>query len=544
MIEWFEGEDLGENSLNESTSCQIGNLISTAMSYPYRQKPCDPNERFVSSSEDADSKTTEVKTEESRDHDILAYREPTYTDHKSPIKGRSPLICNTCGKHFTYKSTLVRHYRTHTGQKSYVCNECGKRFVSNFNLVVHQRKHTGERPYQCSECGKHFSHKSAFNQHRKLHTREKNHVCSECGKCFSHLSMLIKHQKAQAREKAFVCLDCGKQFTTKPELLAHRKENLIPTGFCYEDIEADLGNGTDGVRELIILVWVWPFGARFPLNNCKSVHDISGCRLTANRRLYNVADAVIIHHYDIMYNKNSLPRKPRPHYQRWVWYNCEPPQNIRNLHFLDNLFNMTMTFRQDSDICIPYGRLEALKKHQNITIPVKSKLVSWVVSTWYPGAKRTDYYEELKKHIPIDVYGEKHKKLKPEDFRATISQYKFYLAFENSVYKDYITEKLWVNAFSSWTVPVVLGTSRENYERFLPRDSFIHVDDFPSAKELATFLLELDRDNERYQQYFNWRSKYRVLGREGLDAHYCKACKILQQSPAYQVIPSVAKWFL
>ncbi|CAH2283140.1 galactoside 3(4)-L-fucosyltransferase-like [Pelobates cultripes] len=266
--------------------------------------------------------------------------------------------------------------------------------------------------------------------------------------------------------------------------------------------------------------------------------------MTADRNLYDVADAVVMHHVDIMYDKKSLPQKPRPYFQRWVWFNLEPPLIITNLYFLDNLFNLTMTFRQDSDIYIPYGRSETLKKPQNFTIPAKSKLISWVVSKLYTGSPREIYYEELKKHIQIDMYGQRHTKLNKEDFHKTISQYKFYLSFENSIYKDYITEKFWSNAFNSWAVPVVLGPSRMNYERFMPGDAFIHVDDFSSPKKLAAYLLELDKDEEQYKKYFNWRKYYRIKIEDGWAIWYCKACWALKQNREYQTIPSVAKWFL
>ncbi|XP_075180971.1 4-galactosyl-N-acetylglucosaminide 3-alpha-L-fucosyltransferase 9-like [Anomaloglossus baeobatrachus] len=297
-------------------------------------------------------------------------------------------------------------------------------------------------------------------------------------------------------------------------------------------------------KELLILVWVFPFAQTFPLDTCQSVYGISGCKLTANRSLYNVSDAVVIHHVDIMYDRASLPQEPRPHHQRWVWFNMEPPVVIKNLHFLDNLFNMTMTFRQDSDVYRPYGRAEALKNPYSFSIPAKTKLVAWVVSQWYPGAARTIYYRKLKKYLSIDVYGKKHMKLSWDDFYKTISTYKFYLAFENTIFKDYITEKFWSNAFDSWAVPVVLGPPRANYERFIPGDAFIHVDDFSSPKELASYLFELDRDEEKYKKYFNWRSHYNVRRETGWDNHYCKACRGLQQAPDYQVIPSIERWFL
>ncbi|XP_069798754.1 3-galactosyl-N-acetylglucosaminide 4-alpha-L-fucosyltransferase FUT3-like [Dendropsophus ebraccatus] len=301
------------------------------------------------------------------------------------------------------------------------------------------------------------------------------------------------------------------------------------------------------VDDIVVLIWLWPWGYVEPLDKCPE-YGIFGCKLTLNRSLYNVADVVLIHHADIMNDKLSLPQQPKPSFQRWIWYNMEPPRIIKNLKMLDNLFNMTMTFRRDSDVYYPYGRMEPLKqRNPNFTIPKKSKLVSWVVSQWYPGAPRNAYYEELKKHISIDVYGKTHKKLSWDDFYATISQYKFYLAFENSIFRDYITEKLWFNAFGSWAVPVVLGTSRENYERFIPGDAFIHVNDFPSPKELAAYLLELDKDDEKYRKYFNWRFKYRVIDSNkghGPSYTFCKICDIIRENPMYQVIHSVEKWFL
>ncbi|XP_075693102.1 4-galactosyl-N-acetylglucosaminide 3-alpha-L-fucosyltransferase 9-like [Rhinoderma darwinii] len=296
-------------------------------------------------------------------------------------------------------------------------------------------------------------------------------------------------------------------------------------------------------NQLLILVWTWPFGEIFPLDTCQSFYDISGCTLTVDRNMLGQADAVIIHHYDIQNNKD-LPRGSRPRYQRWVWFNIEPPIITENLNMLDNIINLTMTYREDSDIFHPYGFLKPLKEPQIYKIPPKSKLVSWMVSKWYPGNKRTSYYKELKKHIQIDVYGKGHQELSSDNFYSTISQYKFYLAFENSVHRDYITEKLWVNSFDVGVVPVVLGTSRENYERFIPPDSFIHVNDFPSPEKLALFLLELNTDNARYEQYFKWRSNYVPEMNTGWDSFYCKACRELQEYKGYKVIPSVEKWFL
>lgn len=56
--------------------------------------------------------------------------------------------------------------------------------------------------------------------------------------------------------------------------------------------------------------------------------------------------------------------------------------------------------------------------------------------------------------------------------------YKFYLAFENSICHDYITEKFY-NALQYRTVPIVYGGA--NYQALAPKGSFINVKDFSSG---------------------------------------------------------------
>ncbi|XP_069482923.1 3-galactosyl-N-acetylglucosaminide 4-alpha-L-fucosyltransferase FUT3-like [Ambystoma mexicanum] len=256
-------------------------------------------------------------------------------------------------------------------------------------------------------------------------------------------------------------------------------------------------------RKLMILLWSWPHGHKFPLGVCLAKYGIDGCHLTENRSWYENADAVVIHHGDVSSNISLLPPQRRPPNQLWVWFNMEPPIHLSNLHIMDNLINLTLSYRHDSDIFSPYGWFENLNEAENFTIPKKTKLVSWVISNWKPQDKRVQFYEELKKHIPIEIFGRGHLAVPDGKILPTISQYKFYLAFENCQHRDYITEKLWRYSLFSMTVPVVLGPPRENYELFLPADSFIHIDDFPSAKELATYLLQLDADEEQYRRFFN-----------------------------------------
>ncbi|NWI18364.1 FUT5 fucosyltransferase, partial [Crypturellus soui] len=295
--------------------------------------------------------------------------------------------------------------------------------------------------------------------------------------------------------------------------------------------------------EMTVLLWSWPFGQRFNFRNCAELYSIRDCHFTVSRSWLPKADAVIVHHRDVFRNPRELTKVTRIPSQRWIWFNLESPSHSPNLLPMDNLFNLTMSYRKDSDIFTPYGELQVLEQPQPFSIPPKSKLVAWVVSNWHSRLYRVKYFEELKQHIAVDVYGRQHQPLPRGRLLPILAQYKFYLAFENSQHEDYITEKVWRNALSAGTVPVVLGPSRENYERFLPPDAFIHIDDFGSARELAQFLLALSEDAERYERYFAWRQRLKPVVTAGWEVHMCRACHFLQTESRYHVVTKLSKWF-
>ena len=50
-----------------------------------------------------------------------------------------------------------------------------------------------------------------------------------------------------------------------------------------------------------------------------------------------------------------------------------------------------------------------------------------------------------------------------------------------------------------------MGARPADYEKAAPYKSFIHVDQFKGPKELAEYLIELDRDEQKYNMYFQVR---------------------------------------
>ncbi|XP_075693061.1 4-galactosyl-N-acetylglucosaminide 3-alpha-L-fucosyltransferase FUT6-like [Rhinoderma darwinii] len=313
---------------------------------------------------------------------------------------------------------------------------------------------------------------------------------------------------------------------------------MVMNAFSYTSIHQEQSNNTK-----LILLWTWPFGQKFQLNKCPRYVDISGCFYTANRSLYSSADAIVIHHRNACNSIKQLPQMPRPPNQYWVWFNLESPTHSPNLHFMDNLINFTMSYRADSDIFSPYGWLEPNQQEENFTIPPKTKLVAWAISNWNPHSRRVHYYQELRKFLSVDIYGRQNLPLPGNDLEKTLSKYKFYLAFENSIHEDYITEKLWLNALTFGSVPVVMGPSRKNYERYIPKDSFIHVEDFSTPEELAKYILKLDSDEKAYQQYFTWRSRLHPITSDDWPTNYCRVCKALKEAPTNKTISTLRTWY-
>ncbi|EHB18674.1 Alpha-(1,3)-fucosyltransferase [Heterocephalus glaber] len=293
-------------------------------------------------------------------------------------------------------------------------------------------------------------------------------------------------------------------------------------------------------RPVGVLLWWEPFGGRGqalrPPLDCWLRFNISGCRLLTDCAAYGEAQAVLFHHRDLVWGP---PDGPPP----WV-------AQVRRAALTGNLFSWMLSYRADSDIFMPYSYLYP-RRHSGDQpmglvplLPRKRGLVAWVVSPWDERQARVRYHHQLSQHLPVDVFGRggPGRPVPDSGLLHTVACYKLYLAFENSQHLDYITEKLWHNSLLAGAVSVVLGPNRANCERFVPRDSFIHVDDFPSASSLTAYLVFLDHNLAVYRRYFHWRRRYAVHVTSFWDEPWCRACQAVQtagdQPTAFAVGPA------
>ncbi|XP_016042883.1 alpha-(1,3)-fucosyltransferase 7 [Erinaceus europaeus] len=294
---------------------------------------------------------------------------------------------------------------------------------------------------------------------------------------------------------------------------------------------------------LTILIWHWPFSDRppeLPRNTCASF-GVDGCLLSTDRELLGHADVVVFHHRELQSRRAHLPLDLRPQGQPWVWASMESPSHTHGLGRLHGIFNWVLSYQRNADIFVPYGRLEP---HTGPAppLPPKSGLAAWVISNFQEQQRRAQLFRQLKKHLRVDVFGRAVRRpLCSDCLLPTVARYLFYLAFENSQHRDYITEKFWRNSLAAGVVPVVLGPPRATYEAFVPPDAFVHVDDFSSASELAAFLSSMNQSC--YRRYFAWRERLRVRLVGDWRERFCAICTRYPHLPRGQVYHDLEGWF-
>lgn len=304
----------------------------------------------------------------------------------------------------------------------------------------------------------------------------------------------------------------------------------------------------------VILFWTSFFGRPQHLDGLGQCPELN-CMLTNDRSYLNQSSALIFHMRD--FDWNNFPRY-RYQWQRYVFELAESPHHtFLDLRSMAGRFNWTMTYRLDSDIPIPYGSLTLSNDDTLITTINKTeilgenkKLVVWMVTNCATPSKRERYVEVFKKYIPIDIYGEcpmaKYKcpKEKFNECNEMIGEkYKFHLAFENSVCKDYITEKFYSRIRLN-SIPIVL--SRKMVENILPPHSFIAAEDFTHPKYLASYLIQLSKNDTEYLRYFSWKTLYTSNYRQ-YPGHYSGLClmcqKLLNVSEPVSIYNNLDVWW-
>ena len=335
-------------------------------------------------------------------------------------------------------------------------------------------------------------------------------------------------------------------------------------------------NNTRSADSMQILIWTDNF-----LRGTQQCNYPVPCVFTNDHSLYNTSDVVIIY-TRLVAKRHLMPSFRLPH-QHWIRYLREAPVRFKlNIKPYETWFNWTITYSMNGDVVKPYGmclptRDKVANDPSSITDVIrrvygesaeslpwedpniqyeytpydhakgKTRLVLWIVSKCKTQSLRELYVAELKRYVDTDIFEKcagytcNKRKRSCVHMKNLFKTHKFYLAFENSLCTDYITEKVWTR-LQQGIVPVVLGGA--DYKTFLPPHSYINVKDYSSPKALAKYLHKIDSNDTLYNEYFAWKENYTCSLEVPGFSPFCQLCKMMNKNRnKVNIIPDINKFW-
>uniref|UniRef100_A0A336MD49 CSON009854 protein n=1 Tax=Culicoides sonorensis TaxID=179676 RepID=A0A336MD49_CULSO len=133
--------------------------------------------------------------------------------------------CDKCEKSYKSQQHLQTHAIVHEN-KIFPCDICGRIFNRPDKVRSHRRIHDPNRPtFECPECHKHFSFKTALTGHMRTHSGERPFVCLVCGMAFALSGNLSKHMHSHTNSKPYMCKFCTFGTKKKTEFEFHLRMN-------------------------------------------------------------------------------------------------------------------------------------------------------------------------------------------------------------------------------------------------------------------------------------------------------------------------------
>jgi hypothetical protein len=240
--------------------------------------------------------------------------------------------------------------------------------------------------------------------------------------------------------------------------------------------------------------------------------DLPEIRVSFDAKTLLSADCVVFHLPSLLSANNASTfidlKKTTPARQVWLALNMESAANYSPLegsNFMA-LFDGEISFRQTADVWVPYIPVETIGG----PVPRQSRFrrgrCCVFQSSDFNSSGRQEYLRELMAEIPVASYGrfKRNRRIWFDRGRASkmaiMKRFDFSLAFENSIEKDYVTEKFFEPLIAG-CVPVYLGAP--NIDEFAPGDDcYVNVQDFANPKDLSEFLKKAD-----VSHFQSWRQR-------------------------------------
>ncbi|KAK2166398.1 hypothetical protein LSH36_39g00087 [Paralvinella palmiformis] len=320
--------------------------------------------------------------------------------------------------------------------------------------------------------------------------------------------------------------DCGVASKDKsPKGIEQNSKDFeaFPKDKSFFGNETFLGGSSTDVQAntevITILFWNgWfkskDYGFGLGLSSFREKCGTNRCRTVTDRNEYFEADVVVVFAAKLKYSQKSvLPPKSSPE-QIYVFLNTEPPTKYHTkLSRIRPQFNITISYRADSTIQWPYGkvipRVGDYQPMNEAEMTTRNRTAAWLVSGCTDVNIRMTYFKEMTKYIQVDVYGKCGELKCPET--------------------------------NSQTTEFMGGA---NYTKYLPPKSYIDVKDFQSPKHLAEYIIHLDNNPDEYMKYFDWKRYYTVVNDiPNSDKVFCELCELLRKKRSFLLDYKVADWW-
>ncbi|KAI6198790.1 Glyco-tran-10-N domain-containing protein [Aphelenchoides besseyi] len=300
----------------------------------------------------------------------------------------------------------------------------------------------------------------------------------------------------------------------------------------------------------LILFWTDKYYAKPQYNVAKFAFSLQcewKCRYTNDKSKWNESHSVVIRE---QFPSGEYPPKASAEQRVMILLPEAPgrePVQKGLAKIPKNYMNMTVGYMRSMDIFKPYDAMikqkTTTKQWEEIVkrIKAKSKPAFIVYSHCNADSEREKYIAELQKYFPVDTFGKcGDGRCDKTCMEQNIKDYHFYIAFENNICEDYITEKFY-RSIKKLILPLVLNDSI--YRDLVPKNSYIAVDTFKTVSELATYLQFLLDNNEAYLQHFEWTKEYSLNSPALFTRSYCEICRNAHDKNFHRVYEDIADWF-
>ena len=236
---------------------------------------------------------------------------------------------------------------------------------------------------------------------------------------------------------------------------------------------------------------------------------VPGWDVSEDLQTLHTAHVVVFHLPQV----SGIVELAKPAGQIWIGISAEcdiyyPQQrDPALLARLDVLAN----YRQDSDFPLNYTCPATLAGLLRPAPPKNADdIVCAMISNEHSHSGREQRVLDLERALPVHHYGRwRQTHQMPDRGREAklelLGRYRFHLAYENCIDRDYVTEK-WFDCLLAGCVPVYLGAP--NIADFAPApDCYIDATRFTGASELGAHLRSLAASPAAYEAFFAWKRR-------------------------------------